>query len=342
MHGLRDMVDHRQAGSALVLHSGSLEFDVPHARKITLWISEIDQASAETSDSRNLKFPWSDCLSKRHIEQLLGPIKRRRCILDLEAYSTNRRSMRDVERMRKTLLFRIHNNVDLALVPPCHRLRDVYAGLAETQSRKQALKFRRTFLVNGELDKFGAEALGARWQFGLPLACHPALVFHLIKEIDEGSASIYRHAAGRSGAELVVENLERKQAVVAGRRQRPHKVLQRKPALTRKIAVVSAPREIIHVEQRGVCNLHQENAVAGDGLERAQIGLPAENMKRVQHDADGWMVGATHHFPRVAIVIDMTSPGQRLEPDPQTAFDGDLAKLMQIGSGTLDSPQAFW
>ena len=34
------------------------------------------------------------------------------------------------------------------------------------------------------------------------------------------------------------------------------------------------------------------------------------------------MIGTPHHLPGVAIVVDMTSPGQRLEADAQTALGG--------------------
>ena len=69
-------------------------------------------------------------------------------------------------------------------------------------------------------------------------------------------------AARRAGPELVVEDLERQQAVEARRLQRLHEVEQGKIALAREVTEMPAPGQLVHVEHRRVGDLHQEDAVA--------------------------------------------------------------------------------
>ena len=46
----------------------------------------------------------------------------------------------------------------------------------------------------------------------------------------------------------------------------------------------------------------------GIAAHRGEIGLAGESVKRVEHEPDGRMIGAPHHFPGVAVVVDVTCP----------------------------------
>jgi len=54
-------------------------------------------------------------------------------------------------------------------------------------------------------------------------------------------------------------------------------------------------------------------------------------VEAVEHEADGWMIGAANDFPGVTVVVDMTPPGQRLEANFQAALGRAFAKLAEIG-----------
>ena len=51
------------------------------------------------------------------------------------------------------------------------------------------------------------------------------------------------------------------------------------------------------------------------------------------------MVRAANHFPGVAVVVDMASPGQRLEADAQAALGRALAQFMKIRRATIDAAE---
>ena len=148
-------------------------------------------------------------------------------------------------------------------------------------------------------------------------------------------------AACRSSAELVVEDLERQQAVVARGEQSVHEILQRKLTLAGKIAVVTAPGQVVHVENRRVGNLDQEDAVARDRADGAEVSLAGEDMERVEHDADRRMVGAPHQLPRIPVVVDVPTPCEGLESDAQSAFGSTFAQLAQVGRRAVDAAEAL-
>ena len=81
-------------------------------------------------------------------------------------------------------------------------------------------------------------------------------------EIDQRAPAVDRDRLRRAAAELVVEDLERQIAIIAGRRHRAHEVLDRQVALARHVAEVPAPVEQVHVDQRRIGELHDEDLVA--------------------------------------------------------------------------------
>jgi hypothetical protein len=53
------------------------------------------------------------------------------------------------------------------------------------------------------------------------------------------------------------------------------------------------------------------------------------------------MVGAAHHLPGVAVVVDMAPPRQRLEADAQFALGRTLAELMKIRREAIDAAEGI-
>ena len=51
------------------------------------------------------------------------------------------------------------------------------------------------------------------------------------------------------------------------------------------------------------------------------------------------VIGASDHFPGVAMIIDMTAPGQRLEANPYAAGLRPFAKLRKIIRGPVDAAE---
>jgi hypothetical protein len=74
----------------------------------------------------------------------------------------------DVEGVGEALLFRVHDDVDIALVPAGDRLRFVNASLAKAEALKQRLELDCGSLVHRELDELDAPADRARRKHGHP------------------------------------------------------------------------------------------------------------------------------------------------------------------------------
>jgi hypothetical protein len=72
-------------------------------------------------------------------------------------------------------------------------------------------------------------------------------------------------------------------------------------------------------------------------MDRAQIRAPGEDMKAVEDEANGRVIGAADDLPGVAVVVNMPPPGERLIADADAAFSGELAQFMKIGSGAIQS-----
>ena len=215
------------------------------------------------------------------------------------------------------------------------------AGAAEAEPGQKLFQARGIVIVGGEFDEAHALGLGARRQdrhARCPLA---GPLGELIEQEAQRAMAVDGKAARGARTELVVEDLERQRAVITGRRQRLHEIEHRQLALAREVAEVPAPRQIVHLQQRRVGQLHQEDAVAGNGADGAEIGAARQDMEGIEHQSDGGMVGAPHRLPGVAVVVDVAAPGQRLEGDAQAAAGGPLAQLAQVGSGAVDAAQRF-
>lgn len=79
--------------------------------------------------------------------------------------------------------------------------------------------------------------------------------------------AIHRDPPGRSAAELIVEDLERQDAVIARRRQRLHEGRQRQIALSGEATEVPAPLQQVHLDLRRVRDLDEEYSFLWNGAD---------------------------------------------------------------------------
>ncbi|MNT56101.1 hypothetical protein D3C72_1933810 [compost metagenome] len=72
---------------------------------------------------------------------------------------------------------------------------------------------------------------------------------------------------------------------------------------------MAAPIEQVHVDQRRIGQLHDEDLVAGNGADRIGVDLARQRVETVEDNADIGVVGAAHHLPGITVIADMTAPG---------------------------------
>ena len=156
---------------------------------------------------------------------------------------------------------------------------------------------------------------------------------------DQRAQPVDRDIAGRSGAELIVEDFQRQRPGIIRRLHGLHEIDARQVALPREIAEMPAPGQDVHVEPGRVGDLNQENLVAGDRAHGLQVGLARKGVEGVEHQPDRLVVGAAHDFPGIAVIVDMAAPGKRLEADAHAALGGALAEFMEIGRGPVDAAE---
>ena len=302
-------------------------------------VDEIDETAAKAAHRRNVELARTHGLAERTVEQPLRPVERRRGVVDAQRDRAHGRAVRDVERMRKAFRLFVDHQIDVALLPARDALRLVLAGVAEAEARKQLLEAGSRRLVDGEFDELhslAVRAIGKRRGAGYGDA---GLPMELVEQIDQRAMPVDRDRARGARAELVVEDFQRDEAVIAGRLQGRHEVEQRQVALPRQIAEMTAPLQHVHVHPRRIRDLHQENAVARDRTDRLEIGVAGEDVEGVEHQPDRRMIGAAHDLPGVAIVVDVPAPGERLETDAHAALGGAFAKLVEIGGGPVDAAE---
>src|ERR1700730_8168613 len=100
-----------------------------------------------------------------------------------------------------------------------------------------------------------------------------------------------------------------------------------------------APGQHVETEFRRVGQLDEKDLVGRDGPDRVGRERRRQRMKAVQNDPDRWVVGTPYDFPGIAIVVDVASPGQRLETDAQAARSGKFAKRAEIGRRAIDAAE---
>ena len=97
-----------------------------------------------------------------------------------------------------------------------------------------------------------------------------------------------------------------------------------------------APVEQVHLDERRVSQLDDEDAIAGDGADRLDIDPPGERVEGVEDQPDVRMVRAPDDLPGVAMVADVPAPGERLVADAQAASRRQLAERLEIVGCPVD------
>ena len=105
------------------------------------------------------------------------------------------------------------------------------------------------------------------------------------------------------------------------------------------VAEMAGPVEQVHVDRGGVGQLDEEYLVAGNGPDRIRVNAAAQSVETVHNQPDIRVIGAAHDLPSIAVIVDMGAPGQRLEPDPQTASGRPLAQFPEVFCCTVDSSE---
>ena len=129
-------------------------------------------------------------------------------------------------------------------------------------------------------------------------------------------------------------------AVVACRLHRAHEVVHRQVALAREVAEVPRPLQQVHVHLRGVGELHEGDPVRRNPAHRVGRQATGQNVPAVENDADPGVVGAANDLPGVAVVEDVTAPGQRLEAHLDAEAVGDAAQIAQVVRRPVDAAEA--
>ena len=73
---------------------------------------------------------------------------------------------------------------------------------------------------------------------------------------------------------------------------------------------MSAPRQVIHRQARRIGGLDQKDTVTGNAPQGAQLRLAREDMEGIQHQAHVRVRRPAYHFPAIAVVVDVSAPGQ--------------------------------
>ena len=223
----------------------------------------------------------------------------------------------------------VEHEVDLAPGIAVHGFRAVPPGVDKPHRPEQSGEFAGVGLAHREFDE--ADALGHRSGGQGPTGPRAT------QQRDQRALAIGRDLPGRAHAEAVREDLVADPAIIARRAERRHEPGEVHLSLAGKAAVV--PRELhdIHVDARRVRDLDECDAVGRHGADRLDRVAGREDVKCVDHQTDGGMVGAAHDFPGVAPVADVAAPGQRLVADGYSGRGGELAELAQISGRPVDA-----
>src|SRR4029077_10509261 len=231
--------------------------------------------------------------------------------------------------------------IDCTLRPSRYRFRFVTCDVAKSEAGDKSRELVGGTAINREFDEFDTKAFRSRrhlWNIG---SGSSVLFAQLIHEIDQRPLAIDSDRTWRTGAELVVEYLQRQVALVAGRLDRRHEIEERHVALPRETAEMPAPVQHVHVEPRRVGKLGEEYPRGGYCMQRLEIGLAGVSVETVEHKPDRPVVGSPHHFPGVTVIVDMTAPGQRLKTHAQAMLCRAFAKFAKIGGAAIDAAKGF-
>ena len=100
-----------------------------------------------------------------------------------------------------------------------------------------------------------------------------------------------------------------------------------------------APIQQVHLDQRRIRQLHDEDLVARDRADRVGVDLAGQGVETVEDQADAGVIGATHNLPGVAVIVDVPAPGESLVPDTDVKACGDIPEFAEIGGRPVDAAE---
>ncbi|MCY1233727.1 hypothetical protein D9M72_462820 [compost metagenome] len=207
----------------------------------------------------------------------------------------------------------------------------------EADGDEQRFELARLVLRGAELHEGHSLDVDARGHLRNRQADVRLGALHLVPEIDQRAVAVDRDGIGVTAAKLVVEDFKRQISIIAGRRHRAGKVGHRQVALARHIAKVPAPIEQIHVDQRSIRKLDDEDFLLRDRADRIDLDLARQGMKAVENEAYARVIGAPDDLPGIAMVADMAPPGERLVTDAQVPLRRPLAEFAKVGGCPVDA-----
>ncbi|OIQ70153.1 hypothetical protein GALL_482380 [mine drainage metagenome] len=249
--------------------------------------------------------------------------------------------MRRIGRVRVTLGFGIHHNVHVALLPARHLFRHMPPGHAKAKLRQHALQPRRLCGRGGKFDEFQRLHLGAGGQVGQGGRQRRVFAPQSVLQVDQAAMPVLRHQSRVAAAKLVIENLKAQRPGIACRHHGAQKAHHIQIAFARHVAEVARPIQQVHRDQRRIRQLHEKDLVARNAPDRIRINAAPEGMKTIQNNPNIGVIGAPHHLPRIAVIVDMAAPSQRLKPNPQAAFRRTLAEFAQVIRRAVDATQCL-
>src|SRR5690349_6877174 len=119
------------------------------------------------------------------------------------------------------------------------------SGPCEAQSLQNVLERLGVALVHGELHELHSMADRAWRQVGQVRYRDARAALDLIKHEEQRALPIHRNTAGGAGAESVVEDLKRQEAIETRGLQSFHEIVDGEVALPREASVMAAPRQVI-------------------------------------------------------------------------------------------------
>ena len=239
--------------------------------------------------------------------------------------------------MGEAFPFGVDDDVDVALAPQRDILGDMAPGVPKTERAQHGAQILCLGLVGRELDEFDAlyrDAVRHGRHLDADARLQPADAVH---QEEKRAVAVNRYGAWRAAAELVVEDFQRQRAVIAGRGDRAHEAGDVEVPLAGHVAEVTAPVEQVHVDLRCVRKLDEEDAVAGDGADRRGIDVASQRVETVEDEADIRMIGTAHDLPRIAVIVDVTAPCQRLVADADAACRRPFSEFAEIVGGPVDA-----
>ena len=218
----------------------------------------------------------------------------------------------------------------VAAAPEAHGLAAVPTVERQSELCESAVEF-------GEVSAPDLDEVDPLRRLGVAYAVLEPLVSlrRAISEPDQRSARMCGRARHIRLAEGVVEDFQRKRARVSRSKDMREERGEIEGTLARKQSVVTAPEQHVHVERRGVGKLQEEDLVAVDRLDLREIMSPREDVEAVEADTEVGPVRELDDAPRVPVVIDVATPGERLVCDADAVLGCAISQFSQLTGGHI-------